>query len=143
MPNVNGSFAGKIGKRNALPMSDLPNHEMSLAEVTGTQKSPDPLWNNGKLTYWGVTELLDGKGTQRGYYSNVHEKGGRDWGTFEGRVTTTGGLATVEGTWKITGGDGDFRGASGSGKFKTTMKSETDLECTWEGAYELAKAQAR
>jgi len=142
MPNVTGSFSGKITKQHAIPMTDQPNHEMSIAEVSGTQKSPDPLWNNGKLTYWGVTEVLDGKGTQRGYYENVHEKGGRDWGTFEGRVTTSGSVS-VDGTWKITGGDGDFRGASGNGKFKTTMKSETDLECSWEGAYELAKAQAR
>jgi hypothetical protein len=28
----------------------------------------------------------------------------------------------------------------GGGKFKTTMKSETELECTWDGTYELAKA---
>jgi hypothetical protein len=38
----------------------------------GTQKSADPLWNNSKITYWGVTDLLDGKGSQRGYYNNIH-----------------------------------------------------------------------
>jgi hypothetical protein len=29
-------------------------------------------WNNSKTTYWGVTDLLDGKGSQRGYYNNIH-----------------------------------------------------------------------
>ncbi len=143
MPKVTGSFSGKVTKQHTLPMTDQPNHEMSLAEVSGTQTSPDPLWNNSKITYWGVSELLGGKGTQRGYYNNVHEKGGRDWGTFEARVTTTGGAVALEGTWKLAGGDGDFRGISGGGTFKTSMKSPTDLECSWEGAYELAKAQAR
>jgi hypothetical protein len=124
-------------------LSDLPNHEMSIAEVSGTQKSADPLWNEASITYWGVTELLDGEGSQRGYYSNVHGDKGRDWGTFEGKVTTAGGGMTVEGSWKFAGGDGEFRGITGGGKFKTTMKSATEIEATWDGAYELAKAQTR
>jgi hypothetical protein len=50
---------------------------------------------------------------------------------------------TVEGTYKFTGGDGMYGGMSGGGKFKTTMKSETEIECSWDGTYELAKAQTR
>jgi hypothetical protein len=114
---------------------------MSIGEVTGTQKSADPLWDNASITYWGVTELLDGEGTQRGYYNNVHGDKGRDWGTFEGKVSTAGGGLTVEGTWKFAGGDGEFRGITGGGPFKTVAKSETEVEATWAGAYELAKAQ--
>jgi hypothetical protein len=49
---------------------------------------------------------------------------------------------TVEGTYTMTGGDGQYRGITGSGRFKTVTKSETDVEATWNGAYELAKAQA-
>jgi hypothetical protein len=51
---------------------------VSVAEVNGTQKSADPLWNNSKITYWGVTDLLDGKLSQRGYYNNIHADKGRD-----------------------------------------------------------------
>jgi hypothetical protein len=137
MPSITGSFSGKITKQSALPLTDQPNHEMSIAEVNGTQNSPDPLWNNSNITYWGATDLLDGKGTQRGYFNNVHPDKGRDWGTFEGQVTAM----TVEGTFKFTGGDGQYRGITGGGRFKTVMKSETELEATWEGNYELAKAQ--
>ena len=126
-----------------MPLTDQPTHEMSIAEVSGTQKSADPLWNNSKITYWGVTDLLDGKGSQRGYYNNVHVDRGRDWGTFEGKVTAAAGGMTVEGTYKFTGGDGKYRGLTGGGKFKTAMKSETGLECSWDGNYELAKAQTR
>jgi hypothetical protein len=125
-----------------MPVGDRPNHEVSLAEVAGTQQSADPMWNNAKITYWGVTDIVDGKGSQRGYYHNTHGDKGHEWGTFEARVNVAGGKITVEGTWKITGGDGQYLGATGNGTFKTAMKSETEIDCTWEGAYELARAQA-
>lgn len=130
-------------KQSALPLADQPNHQLSIAEISGTQNSPDPLWNNSKITYWGVTDFLDNKGSQHGYFNNVHPDGGRDFGTFEGQVTTAGVGMTVEGTFIFTGGDGDYRGISGGGKFKTIMKSETELEATWDGNYELARAQTR
>jgi hypothetical protein len=134
MPSITGSFSGKITKQSAMPLADQPKHEMSIAEISGTQKSADPLWNNSKITYWGVTDLLDGKGSQRGHFNNVHGDKGRDWGTFEAQVI---GM-TVEGTWKYAGGDGEYRGLTGGGTFKTLMKSETELEANWEGNYKLA-----
>jgi hypothetical protein len=143
MNHITGSFAGEITQQSTLTLTDQPNHAMNIAEVRGTQKSSDPLWNNSKIAYWGVTDLLDGKGTQRGYYDNNHGGTGRDWGTFEARVTTVGDRMIVEGTFKFTGGDGEYRGITGGGTFKSVMKSETELECTWNGNYELAKAQAR
>jgi len=141
MTSVTGSFSGTITKNHALTMSDLPNHEVSIGEVTGLQTSPDPLWQGSRITYWGITELLNGEGTQRGYYNNVRDIG-RDWGTFEGKVTIAGGIMTVEGAWKCTGGDGEFYGVSASGSFKTVAKSENEITATWDGTYELAKAQA-
>lgn len=143
MNHITGSFTGKITQQSTLTLTDQSNHAMNIAEVQGTQKSSDSLWNNSKIAYWGVTDLLDGKGTQHGYFNNIHPDGGRDFGTFEAKVTTTGGGMTVEGTYKFTGGDGVFGGVSGGGKFKTTMKSETEIDCTWDGTYELAKAQKR
>jgi hypothetical protein len=115
---------------------------MSLAEVTGTQKSADARWNGGAISYWGLTDLLDGKGTQTGYFSTDHGHAGRDFGTFEGKVATSGGQVTVEGSWKFTGGTGEFTGLTGGGPFKTRLTSPSDVECSWQGAYELAKAYA-
>lgn len=143
MPSNSGTFSGKITKQTTMSLTDQPAHDMNIAEVAGTQKSADALWNNSKITYWGVTDLLDGKGSQRGYFNNIHPDGGRDFGTFEGKATVAGSGMTVEGTYKFTGGDGMYVGMSGSGKFKTTMKSETEIECSWDGTYELAKAQTR
>jgi hypothetical protein len=142
MPSITGSFSGKITKQSTLTLTDQPNHAMNIAEVRGTQKSSDALWNNSEIAYWGVTDVLDGEGTQRGYFNNIHPDGGRDFGTFEGKATTTGSGMTVEGTYKFTGGEGIYGRMSGGGKFKTTMKSETEIECNWDGTYDLAKAQA-
>lgn len=141
MPSIRGSFSGKIVNQAGLPLNDQPDHQLGIAEVQGSQNSPDPLWNDSKITYWGITDLINGEGSQNGYFNNVHPDQGRDWGTFEGKVTSAGGVMTVEGTFKMTGGDGKYRGISGGGKFKTVAKSETLVEATWEGAYELAMTQ--
>jgi hypothetical protein len=37
-----------------MPLADQQNHEISIVEVGGTQKSADLLWDNSKITYWGV-----------------------------------------------------------------------------------------
>jgi len=50
------------------------SHLLAIAEVNGTQNSPDPLWNDSKITYWRVNGLLNGDGTQLGYFNNSHEK---------------------------------------------------------------------
>lgn len=142
MPSISGSFSGNITKQSGISLADQPNHELGIAEVSGTQNSPDPLWNDSKITYWGITDLVDGKGTQNGYFNNIHPDGGRDYGTFEGKVNAADGGMTVEGTFKFTGGDGAYNGVTGGGTFKTVAKSETEVEATWNGAYELAKAQS-
>lgn len=141
MPSISGSFSGKVTKQSGMSLKDQPNHELGIAEVNGIQSSPDPLWDKSEITYWGATDLLDGKGTQSGHFNNVHPDGGRDYGTFEGNVTTTAGTITTEGTFKFTGGDGKYAGITGGGNFKTVAKSETEVEANWTGAYELAKAQ--
>ena len=142
MKHMAGSITGKITQQSSLLPTDQPNHVMNIAEVHGIQKSSDPLWNNAEIAYWGVTDLLDGKGTQHGYYCEDHSGAGRDWGTFDATVTTVGGGMIVEGTYKYVGGDGKYRGITGGGRFKSVMKSETEIECTWDGAYELAKSKA-
>ena len=102
-------------------------------------------WNNTAITYWGTTDLVEGNGTQRGYFVNVHGEGDRDWGTFEGRLATSGGQIAVKSTWQFTGGSGKFKGLTGNGMFKTRMSSPKDVEASWKGTYKLAaaKAQAR
>jgi hypothetical protein len=41
-----------------------------------------------------------------------------------------GSNVTAEGSYKFAGGDGEFRGLTGGGRFKTVLKSETEVECS-------------
>src|SRR6266487_1701495 len=66
MPSISGSFSGKITNQVGLPLNDQPNHQLGIGEVNGIQHSLDPLWNNSKITYWGVNDLINGEGSQTG-----------------------------------------------------------------------------
>jgi hypothetical protein len=142
MPAVSGSFSGNVKMQTALAVSDQSNHELNLAEIGGTQKSSDEKWNNAAITYWGITDVVGGKGSQSGYFVNDHGADGHDWGTFEGKVAANGAEISVEGKYQFTGGSGKFKGLTGNGTFKTRMTSPRDVEATWQGAYELVSAKS-
>jgi hypothetical protein len=143
MPDCSGSFSGRATSQTTISLPDVSNHDLNLMEVRGVQKSTDHNWDNAKITYWGTADLIAGNGPQQGYFVNEHGDGDRDFGTFEGKIVTTGGQVTIEGTWKYTDGTGNFQGLTGGGPYKGRMTSPTEVENTWEGAYELAaKAQA-
>ena len=142
MPDCSGSFSGRTSSQTTISLPDVSNHDLSLAEVRGVQKSTDQHWENAKITYWGTADLIAGNGPQHGYFVNEHADGDRDFGTFEGKIVTTEGAVTIEGSWKYTGGTGDFQGLTGGGTYKGRMTSPTEVENAWEGTYELA-AKAR
>jgi len=98
--------AGKFSRAPKFAVSDQSNHELNLAEIGGTQKSSDEKWNNAAITYWGITDVVGGKGSQRGYFVNDHGVDSRDWGTFEGKVAANDAEITVEGKYQFTGGSG-------------------------------------
>jgi hypothetical protein len=138
MPNVSGSFSGRATSQSTIALDDISNHDLNLLEVRGVQKSPDEKWNNSKINYWGTADLIAGNGPQRGYFVNEHADGDRDFGTFEGRIATSGEQVTIEGDWKFTGGTGKFKGLTGGGRYKGRLTSPVDVENTWEGTYQIA-----
>ena len=142
MATLNGSFSGTIKSQSVIVVPGQSGHDLSLTEITGTQKSADPNWNNASLTYCGITDVFDGKGTQRGYFQNSRGDGDRDWGTFEARVVIVNGLLLAEGTYQNTGGTGKFKGITGGGIFNTRMTSLRNVEATYEGTYQLTSAKA-
>ena len=143
MTEFAGSFAGRVRVLNILSLSDTSQHELHTVEITGPQSSTDDKWNGAKVTYWGVSDLVSGNGTQRGYYVNERPDGSRDWGTFEGEVTTSQGQTVVEGRWQSTEGTGRFAGLKAEGSYTTRLTSPTEVQCTWQGRYEIAvSAQA-
>lgn len=143
MPAITGSLSGSAKSQSAITLSDQSNHALTIGEITGTQKSSDQKWNNAALTYWGVTDTVNGKGSQRGYFVNVHTDGDRDWGTFEGNVAPSGAESKVEGSWQFTGGSGKLKGLTGKGTFKIKLSSAGGVEGSWQGAYEIKSAKAQ
>jgi hypothetical protein len=139
---ITGTFSGKIKTQSAALLFHEGNRALTLVEVEGTQKSPDPLWNGANITYWGTADLVNGTGFQKGYWCNERAGGDRDWGTFEGKITTSGQQVSMEGTFKFTGGTGKFKGLSGGGKYKGHFPSATEVVNNWEGEYTLASAKA-
>ena len=142
MATLTGSVLGHVKLQSVLRISDHPSHELILAETLGTQKASDPNWNDASLTYASITDIMDGNGTQRGYYVNTRADGDRDWGSFEGRVTTVNNMLMVDGTYQNTGGTGRFRGMNGNGTFKARATSPTTVEVAYHGTYHLAAAKA-
>jgi len=138
MPNLSGSFSGRATTQSTIALHDTSNHDLNLLEVRGVQKSTDEQWNNSKITYWGTADLIAGDGPQRGYFVNEHSDGDRDFGTFEGRIATSGGQGTIEGAWKFTGGTGKLKGLTGGGTYKGRMTSSVEVENIWEGTYQIA-----
>jgi hypothetical protein len=142
MPNIAGSFSGNATSQALLSARDVPNHELQLIEIVGIQRSTDPDWNNARVTYWAMTDGQAESGTQRGYFNNEHADGDRDWGTFEGTVTTTSSGVSLAGTFTFSGGSGKLEGISGNGSYQGRMTSLTQVEMEWNGAYQLAGTKA-
>jgi len=82
MPNISGSFSGNIRTQTIILVPDKPDHSLSLAEVSGTQKTTDPKWNGSAINYWATTDAVGVQGIQRGYFVNDHGAAGLDRGTF-------------------------------------------------------------
>ena len=142
MPEFSGSFSGKARVETTIAPADTPDHVLNVAEITGSQNCSDANWSDSRVTYWAVIDVIAGNGTQRGYYVNERANGDRDYGTFEGRVTTDEGKTTLEGTWKASGGSGKFTGLKAQGTYRGVMNSPSEVGMTWSGAYELAAAKA-
>jgi hypothetical protein len=137
MAQFSGSFSGKSSSQAMVVLKDVPGHEMSLIEISGPQKSSDPLWNDATVSYWGNSDLIAGNGTQTGYFMNRHANGDIDRGSFAAGVTTVDGVTTIDGTWKSLGGTGAFSRITGNGTYKGRLISPTELEVSWEGTYSL------
>ena len=139
MPSFSGSYTGRVQTQSISIVPDVDDHALAIAIIPTKQKSSDPLWEGAQMTYCATSDTIAGKGTQRGYFVNEHPNGDRDYGTFEGKVTTTdNGAASVEGSWQLTGGTGMFTRIKGNGAFKARMTSPVNVEGSWTGSYDLS-----
>jgi hypothetical protein len=138
MTEFSGTCSSKLQSQTIASVPGSSDHQMGLAVMLGQQKTAEQKWNDAKLTYVGVTDIVDGKGEQSGHFHNLHTNGDTSFGTFGAQVSTGADAAmTVEGEWRFTGGTGSLSKLKGSGIFKAKMTSLTDSEMTWSGSYEI------
>lgn len=137
MGQFSGSFEGEIVSQTTAAITDEPAHVFNLGQVAGQQTSTDERWNGADIVYWGVADLIAGSGSQRGYFVNTADNGDRNWGTFEGQVTTSGDQTTLDGQWQFGGGTGEFEGIQGGGGYRGRFVSLTGIKMEWDGEYKI------
>jgi hypothetical protein len=103
----------------------------------GPQETADANWKGAIMTQWATADTVNGNGTMRGYFRNVHPNGDTDYGTSECTVAMSGTDAIMEGSWRFVGGTGKFAKITGNGVFSAKQTSPIDSEGTWSGSYSL------
>jgi hypothetical protein len=137
MGTFSGSFDGEIVSQTTMALTDEPGHVLNLGQVTGEQTSTDEQWNGADIDYWATADLVDGNGSQQGYFTNIHANGDRTVGTFGGQVTTSGDRVTLNGQWQFSGGTGEFEGIEGGGSYRGTFVTPTAIKMEWDGEYKV------
>ncbi len=96
-----------------------------------------------RITYWSTLDLVSGSGTQRGYFLNEYEDADTDSGSFEGKVSTTAKEVTLR-PFSLPVPPEYFQVPStGNGTCEGRLTSPTQVEMTWDGAYQLASKAGR
>src|ERR1700753_3846186 len=104
MTDFSGTCSSKLQSQTMARVPGGADHQMGLAVMLGQHKSSEQRWNGAKMTYVGTTDVVDGKGEQRGHFHNAHTNGETSFGTFEAKITTSSdGAMTVEGSWRFSG----------------------------------------
>ena len=131
-----GSWTSQITKQEARPLGS-PEHLLVAQVMQGTNKSTgsDPKLDGAQVLFSETVELKQGNGPQHGLISMVDAKGSHT-AEYTGKITTTmvdgqprtGG----EGTWKGVSGTGAYVDDKGTGTYRFTMTSPTDVKGEWK-----------
>jgi hypothetical protein len=136
MPTFSGTCSSKVSSQTTVGVPGPLDRQLALAVLLGRHKSTDPKWMDARFTLAGTTDVVQGRGEQRGYFHNARTNGDTSHGTFEAKVTTAlNATMTVAGTWRFVGGTGTLANLSGGGIFTVQMATPTDSEMTWSGSY--------
>ena len=115
--------------KTALPVGDVPNHEVVQEANSADIKYSNPEFKTKDEWAYIQSDLIDGSGTQSGYFYDTHEDGSHTYGTFKGTVKANSKAdgsweAIWEGTYEYRGGSGKYKNLKGSGKYKGKASSQ-------------------
>jgi hypothetical protein len=119
--------------KTVLPVGDVPNHEIVIEASAGDIKfSPNLDFKIKEEWVYIQSDLIDGSGTQSGYYYDTHEDGSHTYGTFKGTIKTTSKAdgsweAIWECTYEYRGGSGKYKNIKGSGKCKGKASTQDPI----------------
>jgi len=98
MTEFSGTCSSKLQSQTMANVPSSSDHQMGLTVMLGQHRSAEQKWNGARMTYVGSTDVVDGKGEQRGHFYNVHTNGDTSFGTFDAKVSTgADATMTVEG----------------------------------------------
>jgi hypothetical protein len=112
----------KSTSKSSFAIDDVPNHEV-VQEVV-LQKSKFSSKDFDPVEEWIhiQTDQIDGSGSHKGYYIEIHPGGEQTYGTFEGTHKTVvkddgSWTSTWQGTYRYVGGTGKYKQIKGGGTY--------------------------
>ena len=123
-----------ITKVDVARLDDVEGHTMATFENKGY---------NLKIGSWtvnrGVSDLIKGNGTARGYTTTNYPDGAVTYSSWEGKTTTVvvdgKSIATSAGTWKLISGTGEWKNREGGGTWKSKVVGDGISFVEWEGEW--------
>jgi hypothetical protein len=68
---------------------DRPGHEVAIGSRIDTNSNSDPLFGSGQVMLTGVSDLVAGNGSHRGYSVITHANGDKTFTSYEGTTKST------------------------------------------------------
>jgi hypothetical protein len=115
--------------KTSVTVNDAPSHEVTQEGGVADIKYSNNDFKIKDEWVYVQSDLIDGAGTQIGYYIDTHLDGSHSYGYFKGTIKNTskpdGSWESVwEGTYEYRGGSGKFKNLKGSGKYKGKASSQ-------------------
>ena len=133
MPEFSGSFSGRATLQTTIIASDVPDHQLNLAEIPATRNGTTHSSRTGASPTLSPAAVSSAATSS----TNIPTEAGTGVRSRV-KVTTAGSETTLEGTWAFSGGTGKFTGITGQGTYRGRMPSANEVEMSWEGQYDLA-----
>jgi hypothetical protein len=113
----------KSTSKSSFAIDDVPNHEVVQEVVLQKSKFSSPDFDPIEEWIHIQTDQIDGSGSHKGYYIEIHPGGEQTYGTFDGThktvVKENGSWAsTWQGTYRYVGGTGKYKNIQGGGTYK-------------------------
>ena len=138
---ITSKYTGVFTKMEQMKLDDIEGHTMTSYEAKGAGSA-----SNGDLTFLnqGMSDLVKGNGTHRGYWKATDKDGHSQWAKWQGKVSTTmspAGRPIVKfgGTWSFTKGTGKWENVQGGGTYKGMFIGPGIFSNETEGEYFIKK----